>query len=55
MSTLFTTGRSLIAVLIAAIVLSIAVAGCNTTAGLGEDMKAAGSAIEGKAEKEKSY
>ncbi|WP_334223970.1 entericidin A/B family lipoprotein [Thiosocius teredinicola] len=29
--------------------------GCNTVAGAGEDIEAAGDAIENKAEKEKSY
>jgi predicted small secreted protein len=29
--------------------------GCNTTAGIGEDIEAAGGAIEGKAEQTKPY
>ena len=55
MTTLLTTGRSLMTVLIAAALLSIGLAGCNTTAGFGQDVKAAGSAIEGKATEDTEY
>lgn len=34
---------------------SLGIAGCNTTAGFGEDVEAAGEAIEGKAEEKKGY
>ena len=34
---------------------SIALYGCNTTAGFGADVEAAGEAIEGKAKEEKGY
>lgn len=36
-------------------ITSLGLAGCNTTAGIGEDVEAAGSAIEKEAEKRKSY
>ena len=34
---------------------SLGLFGCNTTAGFGEDVEAAGEAIEGKAEEKKGY
>lgn len=34
---------------------SVLVSACNTVAGIGEDVEAAGDAVENKAEKEKSY
>ena len=38
-----------------AMLLSSGLAGCNTTAGFGQDVEAAGDAIEDKAQKEKGY
>jgi entericidin B len=37
------------------LLLSIGLAGCHTTAGIGQDLEAAGSAIEREAEEAKSY
>ena len=34
---------------------SISLTGCNTTAGIGKDIEAAGDALEEKAEEEKKY
>lgn len=44
-----------LALLLALIAAPLSLVGCNTTAGVGEDLEAAGEAIEGKAEKEKRY
>ncbi|MCB1787946.1 MAG: entericidin A/B family lipoprotein [Chromatiaceae bacterium] len=44
-----------IALLVLVSVGSIGLGGCNTVAGIGEDVEAAGDAIEDKAEKEKGY
>lgn len=40
---------------IACVLTVFLLAGCNTTAGLGEDLEAAGEAIEGEAQEAKSY
>jgi len=38
--------KSLIAVLIASVVASFATTGCNTIAGMGKDLEAAGGAVD---------
>jgi predicted small secreted protein len=40
---------------IALVLAASGLAGCNTTAGFGEDIKAAGSSLERNAEKKQSY
>lgn len=55
MTNVILKGRVLLAVMVAVAVLSLGLAGCNTTAGFGQDVKAAGSALEGKAKQEKEY
>jgi len=35
--------------------VAFGLSGCNTTAGMGEDIEAAGDAIEGEAEEHKGY
>ena len=47
--------RVMLLSLIAVGFASISLTGCNTTAGIGKDIEAAGDAIEGKAEEEKKY
>ena len=49
--------RAILATIIAASFLasSFVVAGCNTMEGDGKDVKAAGSAVEGEAKKDKTY
>lgn len=37
------------------LLLGVGLAGCHTTAGIGQDLEAAGSAIEQEAEEAKSY
>ena len=50
-----TNFRKAVILLGAALFLPVAVAGCNTVAGLGADVEAAGDAIEDKAEESKKY
>ena len=45
----------LLTLLLSVLVLQISLVGCNTMQGAGEDVKAAGSAVEKKAKEEKSY
>lgn len=42
-------------VLIISSLMTVFLSGCNTTAGIGKDIEAAGDAIEDKAEEEKKY
>lgn len=56
MNTAFPTlHEALPAALLACALLALALGGCNTVAGLGEDVEAAGSAVEQEAEEEKRY
>jgi predicted small secreted protein len=50
-----TPHKALPAVLLACAFLALALGGCNTIAGLGEDVEAAGGAVEQEAEEEKRY
>lgn len=47
--------KALPTALLACALLVLALGGCNTVAGLGEDVEAAGGAVEQKAEEEKGY
>jgi predicted small secreted protein len=49
------TVRIMLLALIASAFSSLALTGCNTTAGVGKDVEAAGDAIEDKAEENKGY
>lgn len=47
--------RTLLAALFAGALYALGLAGCNTIAGIGEDVEAAGGAVEEEAEEKKGY
>lgn len=55
MKTQSNTLLSLVLALMTAAFAALGLAGCNTTEGIGEDIEAAGSAIDKKAEEKKTY
>ncbi|MDQ2696346.1 MAG: entericidin A/B family lipoprotein [Pseudomonadota bacterium] len=50
-----TKSTRLLALLAALLALNLSLAGCNTLGGAGEDIEAAGDALEDEAEEAKSY